>query len=99
MSWQRALAGASIDTDAARLHRRIGMAGELLMEASAREAGRKMSRDMLKAAGKRHAGLFARLEPKPRPVEGTVLLLQKLRQSRINFGGCLKDMAPTVPLP
>jgi beta-phosphoglucomutase-like phosphatase (HAD superfamily) len=29
LSWQRALAEVGIDADTARLHRRIGMAGEL----------------------------------------------------------------------
>lgn len=86
LSWQRALAEAAIAIDTARLHRRIGMGGELLMEESAREAGRKMSRAKMKAADRRHAELFAQLEPKPRPVEGAVLLLQKLRQSRIPHG-------------
>jgi HAD superfamily hydrolase (TIGR01509 family) len=86
LSWQRALAEAGIETDAARLHRRIGMAGELLMEESAREAGKQLSRAKMKAADQRHAELFARLVPNPRPLEGAVLLLQKLRQSRVPYG-------------
>jgi HAD superfamily hydrolase (TIGR01509 family) len=86
LSWQRALAEAGIQTDAARLHRRIGMAGELLMEESAREAGRELSRAKMQAADERHAELFARLVPKPRPLEGAVLLLKMLRQSRIPHG-------------
>ncbi len=86
LSWQRALAEAGIDTDTARLHRRIGMAGDLLMKESAREAGKKISRTTMEAADKRHAELFARLEPNPRPLEGAVLLLQKLRQNGIPHG-------------
>jgi HAD superfamily hydrolase (TIGR01549 family) len=86
MSWQRALAEAGIDTDTARLHRRIGMAGELLMQESAREAGRRMSDAEMKGVDRRHAELFAQLVANPRPLEGAVLLLQTLRQSRIPHG-------------
>jgi len=86
LSWQRALAGAGIHTDAARLHRRIGMSGELLMEASAREAGRNLSSADMKSADRRHARYFARLIPTPRPLDGAVLLLQKLRQRRVPHG-------------
>jgi HAD superfamily hydrolase (TIGR01509 family) len=86
LSWQRALAEVGIDADAARLHRRIGMAGELLMEESAREANRQLSSAQMKATDKRHAELFARLVPKPRPLKGAVLLLQKLNKNAIPHG-------------
>jgi HAD superfamily hydrolase (TIGR01509 family) len=86
MSWQRALAEAGIEADAARLHRRIGMAGGLLVDESAREAGRKFSDAEARAADKRHAELFARLVPKPRPLEGAVELLRKLRQRNVPHG-------------
>jgi len=86
LSWQRALAEAGIEADAARLHRRIGMASELLVDESAREAGRKISDAKAKAAHERHAELFARLVPKPRPLAGAVELLRKLRQRRVPHG-------------
>jgi len=86
LSWQRALAEVGIHTDTARLHRRIGMAGELLMEESAREVGKQLSKAKMKAADKRHAELFARLVPQPRPLCGAVLMLQQLRKSRIAHG-------------
>ncbi len=86
LSWQRALSEAGIETDAARLHRRVGMAGNLLVDESAREAGRKISGAGAKAADKRHAEIFARLVPRPRPLEGAVELLRKLRQHRVPHG-------------
>jgi HAD superfamily hydrolase (TIGR01509 family) len=86
LSWQRALAEAGIATDTARLHRRIGMAGELLMEESAREAGKHLSKNKMKVADQRHAALFARLISKPRPLTGAVILLRRLRRSRIPHG-------------
>jgi HAD superfamily hydrolase (TIGR01509 family) len=86
LSWQRALAEAGIDTDAARLHRRIGMAGELLMQESAREAGKHLTEAKMKAADKRHAELFAQLIPRPRPLAGATMLLQKLRKRRVPHG-------------
>ena len=78
LSWQRALAVAGIATDTARLHRRIGMAGELLMEESAREAGKHLSKNQMKVTDERHAALFARLISKPRPLTGAVMLLRQL---------------------
>jgi HAD superfamily hydrolase (TIGR01509 family) len=86
LAWQQALAEAGIHTDAARLHRRIGMAGELLVEESMREAGRHLSAAATKAADDRHAELFAQSTPRPRPLEGAVSLLQKLRESRVAHG-------------
>src|ERR1700677_2640523 len=86
LSWQRALAEVGIATDIARLHRRIGMAGDLLMEESAREAGKHLSKDKMKVADQRHAALFARLIPKPRALTGAVMLLRRLRRSRIPHG-------------
>jgi HAD superfamily hydrolase (TIGR01509 family) len=96
LSWQRALAEAGIHTDAARLHRRIGMAGELLMEESARAAGKTLSRAKMKSADQRHAELFARLVPRPRPLEGAILLLQKLRQRRIPHGIATSGKAKSI---
>jgi HAD superfamily hydrolase (TIGR01509 family) len=100
LSWQRALAEVGIETDAARLHRRIGMAGGLLMEESAREAGRKLSRAKMKAAEERHAELFARLVPEPRPLEGALLLLQRLRWGRVSHGiatsGTRESIQPAI---
>jgi HAD superfamily hydrolase (TIGR01509 family) len=100
LSWQRALSDAGIAIDTARLHRRIGMAGELLMEAAAREAGVTMSRLEMKATDKRHAKLFSQLVPKPRPLSGAVRLLQRLRQGRINHGiatsGKRQDIQPAI---
>jgi HAD superfamily hydrolase (TIGR01509 family) len=86
LSWQRALAEAGIDVDAARLHRRIGMAGNLLMEESAREVGRKMARPQIASVSARQAELFARLLPRPKPLQGAVVLLKKLRQRRVPHG-------------
>jgi HAD superfamily hydrolase (TIGR01549 family) len=86
VSWQRALSEAGIDIDSARLHRRIGMAGELLMEESARDMGKKMSAAKMRTADHRHEELFARQVPAPRPLNGAVPLLQKLRQSRVPHG-------------
>ena len=86
LAWQRALAEAGVEADAARLHRRIGMAGELLMHESAREAGRAMSEEAMKIAEKRHAELFAEMAPKPRPLHGAVELLQKLKAGSIAHG-------------
>jgi beta-phosphoglucomutase-like phosphatase (HAD superfamily) len=86
LSWQWALAESGIDADSARLHRRIGMAGGLLMEETAREAAKDLSDAEMKIAEKRHAELFAQLVPKPRPLAGAVLLLEKLRQASIPFG-------------
>lgn len=86
LAWQRALGEAGIDTDTARVHRRIGMAGELLMAESAREAGKTLTRAKMEAADKRQAGLFARLVPEPRPLEGAKRLLQNLRRNGIPHG-------------
>jgi hypothetical protein len=50
----------------------------LIFDESAREAGKEISGAKMKTADKRHAELFARLVPSPRPLEGAVQLLRKL---------------------
>jgi HAD superfamily hydrolase (TIGR01509 family) len=86
LAWQAALAEYGIETDAARLHRRIGMAGDLLVQEVARDNGTKLSPAKSKSANERHGELFARLAPKPRPLDGAVELLRKLRQRRVPHG-------------
>jgi len=85
-AWQRALAEADMAIDGWRIHRRMGMSGELFMRAVARELGRKLTSKKADALQQRHSEIFHRLLPDPRPLPGAVELLKFLRSAKIPHG-------------
>jgi HAD superfamily hydrolase (TIGR01549 family) len=99
-AWQHALASVDVDIDSAALHRRIGMDGELLMQESARDVGRQLSKQRMKAAVALHAKYFARLAAPPRPMSGAIELLRRLKKARVPHGiatsGKKESIAPSL---
>jgi HAD superfamily hydrolase (TIGR01509 family) len=96
LAWQLAFAEADLPIDGWRLHRRMGMSGGLFKRAVLRELGRTISMARLKALDHRHAELFERLLPKPRPLPGAVELLRFLRRSRIVHGIATSNQRPHI---
>jgi HAD superfamily hydrolase (TIGR01509 family) len=62
------------------------MAGDLLMEESARAAGVKLTERKKKTAESFHGKVFARLDPRPRPLPGAIALLRALSRAKIPYG-------------
>ncbi len=97
VAWQQTLREHNIDVDAWRIHRRIGMSGDVMLAAFAIEFGKRITNpDKL---AKRHAQLFKRLA-QPQPHAGARALLKQLRREHIRFGiassGARKDIAPAL---
>src|SRR4051794_11887915 len=100
LAFQLAFAEAGMPVEAWRIHRHIGMSGELLTQAMARDSGQRASIQKLEKIEKRHTQLLHRLLPKPEPVPGAVQLLRALRQQRILHGiatsGKPEEMKPAT---
>jgi HAD superfamily hydrolase (TIGR01549 family) len=86
LAFQIAFAEAGLPVEAWRVHRHIGMSGDLLTQAMVRDAGHKASRERLQNIEKRHSHLLRKLLPKPEPLPGAAELLKDLRRKRILHG-------------
>jgi HAD superfamily hydrolase (TIGR01549 family) len=86
LAWQRALREFGVSVDCEKVHKRIGMSGDLLMRECARDAGIRMGARDRRAAEALHAKQYAQLDPKPRPLDGAIALLSRLRALRVRFG-------------
>src|SRR5215472_4410949 len=82
-AWQLSFAEAGIPIEGWRLHRRMGMSGGLFKRAVMRELGRAISLHQLQRLDRRHAALFRKFLPRPRPLPGAVELLRFLRRNQI----------------
>ncbi len=85
MAWHRTLCEAKFAADAYAVHRRIGMSGKLLVRQLA-PAGRAVAPPEIEALEKRHAALFEEMVPEPRPLCGSLALLNTLNRSGIKYG-------------
>jgi len=86
LAFQIAFAEAGLPVEAWRVHRHVGMSGDLLTQAMARDAEHKASRERLKNIEKRHSHLLRKLLPKPEPLPGAAELLKDLRRKHILHG-------------
>ncbi len=86
LAFQIAFAEAGMPIESWRIHRHIGMSGDLLTQAVTRDSGKKASSEKLHRIEKRHSELLHRLLPKPRPLPGAVELLGGLRRKKILHG-------------
>jgi HAD superfamily hydrolase (TIGR01509 family) len=96
LAWQVAFAEAGLPIDGWRLHRRMGMSGGLFKRAVMRELGSTISTRRLHSLDQRHAQLFRRFLPEPRPLPGAVKLLRFLRQHRIIHGIATSNQRPHI---
>jgi HAD superfamily hydrolase (TIGR01509 family) len=95
-AWQQALAESGMAIDGWRIHRHIGMSGGLFTRAVARELGRDIHPDEVKALQKRHGELFTQLLPERRPLPGAVELLQYLPSAQITYGIATSGNGPVI---
>jgi HAD superfamily hydrolase (TIGR01509 family) len=86
LAFQLAFAEAGVPVEAWRIHRHIGMSGELLTQAVVRNSRLKASAKKLQKVEKRHAELLRKLLPKPHPLPGALALLRELRRKKILHG-------------
>src|SRR3982751_3136540 len=86
LAFQIGFAEAGVPIEAWRIHRHIGMSGDLLMWAVTRDSGRKVSARKLQSIEKRHGILLRQLLSKPKPLPGASELLKNLRQKGILHG-------------
>jgi HAD superfamily hydrolase (TIGR01509 family) len=85
-AWQKTLEEFALHVPAWSIHRRIGMSGELLVKAVAREQGRTLRKADIKRLGDRHTSLFHRIAPVCSPLPGARALLAFLRKEKIAHG-------------
>ncbi len=86
LAFQLAFVEARIPVETWRIHRHIGMSGDLLTASVTRECGLKASLQKLKSIDKRHSKLLHKLLPHPPPAPGAIALLRELRRRRIPHG-------------
>lgn len=72
--------------EAWRIHRHIGMSGDLLTRAVMRESGYVASSNKLASIEKRHSELLRKLSPRPQSLPGATKLLRELRRKKILHG-------------
>ena len=86
IAWQQALDEAGLSIVAAKIHYRIGMSGDLLVKETCAELGRNVSRGKFDSLDRRHAILFKKMLPNPRPLPGAIELLKKLKSLSVRRG-------------
>jgi HAD superfamily hydrolase (TIGR01509 family) len=86
LAFQIAFAEAGIPVEAWRIHRHIGMSGDLLTQAVTRDSGIKAAPEKLQHIEKRHGELLHKLLPKPQPLPGAIQLFKDLRRKGILHG-------------
>lgn len=86
LAWQQSLSESGIECPAWAIHRRIGMSGELLVKAAAREQRRRLTESAIRKLSERHARLFQKHAAECRALPGAVQLLRYLRRAHIPHG-------------
>src|ERR687898_904213 len=95
-AWQRALLEFGSPVDGWKIHRRIGMSGGLFARAVARELGRELTADEVRALEHRHGVLFRSILPDRRPLPGALELLGLLAQHRVPYGVATSGQRPDI---
>ena len=100
IAWQQALEEGGLSIVAAKIHYRIGMSGELLVKETCAELGRHVSDAKFQSMDRRHAVLFKKVLPKPRPMPGAIELFKHLEalgvQRGIATSGARKSIASSL---
>lgn len=79
LAWREALEEGGIQLSVWRIHRRIGMSGGLLVNALARETGKRLTWDEVTRLQDLHAAAYRKLVDQVRPLPGARELLAYLR--------------------
>ncbi len=96
IAWQQALAEAGMFIEGRRLHRLIGMSGDLFTRSATLELDRDISLSESKAIQDRHGKLFSKLLPEPRLLPGARELMRFLREKSIPFGIATSGRRPEI---
>ena len=83
LAWHDALQEEGIEVSVWRLHRRIGMSGDLFTRALARETDAKFGAEVVERLRKLHAKYYGGRSGRTRPLPGARELLAYLTDSRI----------------
>jgi len=83
LAWREALEEGGIQLSVWRIHRRIGMSGGLMVNALARETGRRLTPDESRRLQDLHAAAYRRLSGQVGPLPGARQLLAYLREHRV----------------
>ncbi len=86
LAFQLAFAEAGIPVEGWRIHRHIGMSGDLLTRAVVRDSGKHAAAQRLDRIEKRHSELLHKLCPDPQPLPGAIGLLKRLRRNKVLHG-------------
>jgi HAD superfamily hydrolase (TIGR01509 family) len=86
LAWQKVLSGFGLETPACWIHRRIGLSGELLVKAVAREHGKMLRLSEIRRLEKKHAALLPKIAPDCAPLPGAKELLAHLHRAKIAHG-------------
>lgn len=83
LAWRAALEQSGLIVPAARVHRKIGMSGGLIVHAFMRETGRKLQASEIEEAQQRHGREFKARKDQIRPLPGARELLQHLSELKV----------------
>lgn len=96
LAWREALAEFGLDLAIWRIHRRIGMSGGLFVSALARETGRPLDEEKVRALTDAHAAAYARLRESVRPLPGASRLLDTLTEQGVTWGIATSGLAASA---
>jgi len=83
VAWRRALDDVGIQLSVWRIHRRIGMSGDLLINALVRETNRDLDASLVDEVRKRYTVAYAEERMSVRPLPGARELLQALTEDGV----------------
>ena len=85
VAWRRALDDVGIPLSVWRIHRRIGMSGDLLINGLVRETNREIDADLIDEIRKRYSVAYAEERVSVRPLPGARELIQALIEDRVKW--------------
>jgi HAD superfamily hydrolase (TIGR01549 family) len=85
LAWSTALQKAGLPVPAARIHRKIGMSGGLIVHSFMRETGRSLTAKEIKKAHRFHGEEFDKVSDQVRPLPGARELLKRLSQLKVSW--------------
>jgi len=101
-AWQKVFSEAGFHVPVWKLHRRIGMTGDLMIKTLASEYDWRLDEPTSARMELRHAEEMRRLMETVRPLEGAQALLRTLSDARVDYAiatsGDLKDVRPLLDM-
>lgn len=95
-AWQHAFADAGMAVSGWRIHRRIGMSGDVFIREAAEETGRVILPEEAAAIKRGHEEWYKKLLPVRTPLPGAQQFLHYLRNERIPYGIATSGTQPGI---